>query len=433
MGKFTSWLAHSWDAFTNRDPTYKYRLYGGNASNPDRVILTRGNERSIINAVYNRIAMDVASNTFLHIRKDTNGRYAETVDDGLNQCLTVEANIDQTGRTFIQDLVTSMLDEGYVAAVITKTKDNNPYYTGDYDIKEMRIGKVVEWYPQTVRVRAYNHTTGQKDELTIPKRSVGVIQNPFYMVMNEPNAMAARLVRKLALLDAVDEKTNSSKLDLIIQLPYTIKTEAKRIQVENRKKDIENQLTNSQYGIAYIDASEKIVQLNRSLENNFMEQIKYFQELLFACFGITQSILDGTADEATMLNYYSRTIEPISSAIADEFNRKFLTPNARSRRETIYFFKDPFKLVPVSQIADIADKFTRNEILTSNEIRQILGIRPSSDPAADELRNKNLNKPEGQDMFGLGSGMEGEVEDYDSSMEQLDDIDKQIAELEGML
>lgn len=431
MGKFTSWLAHTWDAFTNRDPT-KYKRYGGNGSNPDRVILTRGNERSIINAVYNRIAMDVASNTFEHARLDHNGRFSEVVDDGLNTCLTLEANIDQTSRAFIQNLVLSMLDEGNICALITTTRDNNPYNIGTYDITSMRIGQIQEWYPQAVRVRAYNHNTGMKDELIVPKRATAIIENPFYIVMNEPNSMAARLLRKLAMLDAVDDKTNSSKLDLIIQLPYTIKTEAKRIQVENRKKEVEDQLTNSKYGIAYIDASEKIVQLNRSLENNYMEQIKYFQELLFSCFGITQGILDGTADEQTMLNYYSRTIEPISSAIADEFKRKFLTKTARTKGETIYFFKDPFKLVPVSQIADIADKFTRNEIFTSNEIRQIIGVKPSKDPAADELRNKNLNRPEG-DSMDLLSATEGPVEDYDSSMEELDDIDKQIAELESML
>lgn len=429
MGKFTSWLSHTWSAFANKDPTPR-RWYGGNGSNPDRVILTRGNERSIINAVYNRIAMDVASNTFQHVKLDSNGRFSDVIDDGLNRCLTLEANIDQTGRAFIQDLVISMLDEGHVAAVIDFTKDESPYTSGSYDIKSMRVGKIVEWYPTGVRVRCYNQLSGQKDELMIPKRSVGIIENPFYVVMNEPNSMAARLLRKLALLDAVDERTNSSKLDLIIQLPYTIKTEAKRIQVENRKKEVEDQLRNSQYGIAYIDASEKIVQLNRSLENNFLEQIKYFQELLYACFGITQGILDGTADEQTMLNYYSRTVEPISSAIADEFKRKFLTKTARTQGQTIYFFKDPFKLVPVSQIAEIADKFTRNEILTSNEIRQILGIKPSKDPNADQLRNKNLNQPEGANSL---LSMAGEEEDYDTSMEQLDDIDKQIAELESIV
>ena len=431
MGKFTSWLAHTWNAFANKDPT-NYRAYSGagSGSNPDRVVITRGNERSIINAVYNRIAMDVASNTFQHVQLDTNQRFHNVINDGLNRCLTVEANIDQTGRSFIQDLVISMLDEGNIAAMIVTTNDPNPYMTGTYDIRSMRVAKIVEWFPTMVRVRAYDERYGQKTEKVVPKRSIAIIENPFYTVMNEPNSLAARIMRKLALLDAVDDRTNSSKLDLIIQLPYTIKTEAKRIQVENRKKEVEDQLTNSKYGIAYIDASEKIVQLNRSLENNFMEQIKYFQELLFACFGITQSIMDGTADETTMLNYYTRTIEPISSAIADEFIRKFLTENARTRGQTIYFYKNPFKLVPVSQIADIADKFTRNEIFTSNEIRQILGVKPSSDPAADELRNKNLNAPDGgSGLLGMQSG----EEDYDTSMEQLDDIDRQIAELEGMI
>ncbi len=424
MGKLTNWLSHTWDAFMNKDPTYIPPRYGA-SRHPDRIILTKGNERSIVNSVYNRIAMDVASNTFEHVRLDDNGRFKEVIDSGLNDCMTIEANIDQTGRAFIQDLVISMLDEGHVVAVPTKT-DINPEMTDGYDIKTLRVGKVVEWYTQQVRVRCYNENTGMKDERIFNKKNVSIIENPYYIVMNEPNSLAYRLMRKMALMDQVDERNNSSKLDLIIQLPYTIKTEAKRKQVEERKAEVENQLTNSPYGIAYIDASEKIVQLNRSLENNFINSIKYFQELLFSCFGVTQSVMDGTADEATMLNYYNRTIEPISSAIADEFKRKFLSKTARSQKQTVYFFKDPFKLVPVSQIADIADKFTRNEVMTSNEIRQIVGMKPSDDPEADILRNKNLNKPD--------NGFEYSNEyNYEESINELDDIDRQISDLEKLL
>lgn len=424
MAKFGERLMHAWNAFMNKDPTV---LHGGGSygSNPDRVVFTKGNERSIINAVYNRIAMDVAENNFQHVQLDENNRYSEMIDDGLNQCLTVEANIDQTGRAFIQDIVMSMLDEGHIAVVPVDT-DEDPNKTGAYDIKTMRVGKIIEWYPRHVGVRLYNDVTGNKQDIVISKKMCAIIENPFYAVMNEPNSLAARLMRKMALLDAVDNRINSSKLDLIIQLPYTIKTEARRVQVENRKKDIEQQLTDSKYGIAYIDASEKIVQLNRSLENNFMAQIQYFQELLFSCFGITQEILNGSANEETMLNYYARTIEPICSAIADEMKRKFLTKTARTKKQTIYFFKDPFKLVPATQIAELADKLTRNEILTSNEIRQIIGIRPSDDPNADILRNKNLNAPEDSYM------QEGEEEDFDESMAELDGIDEQLKSLENM-
>ena len=424
MAKFGERLMHAWNAFMNKDPTI-LRTGGSYGIKPDRVVFTRGNERSIINAVYNRIAMDVAENNFQHVQLDENNRYSEMIDDGLNQCLTVEANIDQTGRAFIQDIVMSMLDEGHIAVVPVDT-DEDPNKTGAYDIKTMRVGKIIEWYPRHVGVRLYNDLTGNKQDIVISKKMCAIIENPFYAVMNEPNSLAARLMRKMALLDAVDNRINSSKLDLIIQLPYTIKTEARRVQVENRKKDIEQQLTDSKYGIAYIDASEKIVQLNRSLENNFMAQIQYFQELLFSCFGITQEILNGSANEETMLNYYARTIEPICSAIADEMKRKFLTKTARTKKQTIYFFKDPFKLVPATQIAELADKLTRNEILTSNEIRQIIGIRPSDDPNADILRNKNLNAPEGSYM------QEGEEEDFDESMAELDGIDEQLNSLENM-
>lgn len=427
MGKFGDRLMHAWNAFMNKDPTV-LPYSGTYGMKPDRVVFTRGNERSIINAVYNRIAMDVAINNFQHVQLDENNRYSETIDDGLNQCLTVEANIDQTGRAFIQDIAMSMLDEGYIAVVPTEA-DEDPNKTGAYDIKSMRVGKIVEWMPRHVRVRLYNDVTGQKEELVYAKKICAIIENPYYAVMNEPNSLAARLMRKLAYLDAVDGKINSSKLDLIIQLPYTIKTEARRIQVENRKKDIEQQLENSKYGVAYIDSSEKIVQLNRSLENNYMAQIQYFQELLFSCFGMTQEILNGSANEETMLNYYARTIEPICSAIADEMKRKFLTKTARTKKQTIYFFKDPFKLVPATQIAELADKLTRNEILTSNEIRQLIGIKPSDDPNADILRNKNM--PAGDEMYAEEGMME--EENLDESMAELDDIDAQLKDLEGML
>lgn len=383
-------LKHAWNTFLNKDPTNYYRNMGmGYSYRPDRPRLTRGNERSIVTSVYNRVAMDAAAINIQHIRLDDNNRFLESVDSSLNRCLSLEANVDQTGRAFIQDIVMSMLDEGCVAIVPVDT-DLDPN-SGSYKIESMRTGKILEWYPKHVRVRVYNEQTGQKEDLTLAKSTVAIIENPLYAVMNEPNSTMQRLVRKLNLLDAVDEQSSSGKLDLIIQLPYVIKTEARRQQAENRRKDIEDQLSGSKYGIAYADGTERITQLNRSVENNLMKQIEYLTSMLYSQLGITQSILDGTADDKTMLNYYNRTIEPILSAIVDDMKRKFLTKTARSQLQSISFFRDPFKLVPVNEISEIADKFTRNEIMSSNEIRQIIGMKPADDPKADELRNKNLS------------------------------------------
>ena len=388
-------LKHAWNAFiNNRDPTASFRDIGGGYSyRPDRPRLTRGNERSIVTSVYNRIALDVAAINVQHCKLDENGRLLEEMDSKLNQCLTLEANIDQTSRAFIQDAVMSMLDEGCVAIVPVETT-LDPKVTQSYDILSMRTAKILEWFPQHVRVRLYNERTGQKEDIKLPKSMVAIVENPLFAVINEPNSTMQRLIRKLSLLDVTDEQTASGKLDLIIQLPYIIKTDARRQQAEQRRKDIEMQLAGSKYGIAYTDGTEKITQLNRSLENNLMKQVEYLTNLLFSQLGITQSILDGTADEKTMLNYYTRTIEPIISAIVDEMKRKFLSKTARSQKQSIMFFRDPFKLVPVNDIAEIADKFTRNEIMSSNEFRQIVGLRPSSDPKADKLINSNLNHPE---------------------------------------
>lgn len=384
-------LKHAWNTFKNKDPTQvNWNIGPSYGYRPDRMRYTRGNERSIVTAVYNRIAMDVAAVNLKHIRLDENDRYKETIDSGLNNCLSVEANLDQTGRAFIQDLVASMLDEGCVAAVPTDA-DDEPEDSGNFKVYTLRTGKILEWYPRYVKVEVYNEQEGQRQQIIIPKSTVPLIENPMYSVMNEPNSIYQRLVRKLTLLDVVDEQTSSGKLDLIIQLPYIIKTEARRVQAEKRRRDIEKQLSEGKYGIAYTDGTERITQLNRPVENNLMKQIEYLTSMFFSQLGITQSILDGTADEKTMLNYYNRTIEPILSAIADEMKRKFLTPTARSQKQTIAYFRDPFKLVPVNDIAEIADKFTRNEIMTSNEIRQVIGMKPSSDPNADVLRNKNLS------------------------------------------
>lgn len=388
---FIDRLQHGWNAFMNRDPTnYRYDYGVSYASRPDRMRFTRGNERSIVTAVYNRIALDVAAINIQHCRLDENGRFISTVDSKLNNCLNLEANIDQTGKSFIQDVVMSMLDEGCVAIVPIDTTFN-PEVTGSYDILTMRTGKILEWRPNTVMVRVYNDRTGNKEELILPKSNIGIIENPLFAVINEPNSTMQRLIRKLNLLDVIDEQSGSGKLDLIIQLPYVIKTEARRQQAEKRRKDIEMQLAGSKYGIAYTDGTERITQLNRSVDNNLMKQIEYLTSMLYSQLGITQSILDGTADEKTMLNYYDRTIAPIMTAIVDEMKRKFLTKTARAQSQSISFFRDPFKLVPVNDIAEIADKFTRNEIMTSNEIRQIVGMKPSDDPKADELINSNLN------------------------------------------
>ena len=395
---FVDRIQRGWNAFRNRDPTEDFRDSGMTYYyRPDRPRFTRGNERSIITSVLNRIALDVSAIDIFHVKLDKNGRFLTTIESGLNNCLTLSANADQTGRAFKQDAVMSMLDEGCVAIVPVDTSID-PNKSDSYQIDTMRVGKIIQWRPQHVQVRLYNEQTGKKEELWLPKRAVAIIENPLYAVMNEPNSTMQRLIKKLALLDVTDEQTASGKLDLIIQLPYVIKTEARRQQAESRRKDIEMQLAGSKYGIAYTDGTERITQLNRSVENNLMKQVEYLTNQLYSQLGITQAILDGTADEKTMLNYYSRTIEPIISAIVDEMKRKFLTKTARTQRQSIQFFRDPFKLVPVGDIAEIADKFTRNEIMTSNEIRQIVGMRPSDDPKADELRNSNISQQKDDPM-----------------------------------
>lgn len=386
-------LQHAWNAFVYNDNAYvdPQNLGGLSTYKPDRVHFSRGVERSIVTSVYNRLALDVSSIAIKHVRLDENGRFKEEVDSGLQNCLNVEANIDQTGRAFLQDVVMSMLDEGCVAIVPVDTTID-PAKSGSYEINTMRTGKILEWYPAHVRVRVYNDKRGIHEEIVLPKSAVAIIENPLYAVINEPNSTMQRLIRKLNLLDVVDEQTSSGKLDLIIQLPYVIKSEARRKQAEERRKDIEMQLSGSKYGIAYTDGTERITQLNRPAENNLMKQVEYLTSMLYSQLGLTQSIMDGSADDKTMLNYYNRTVEPILAAITDEIKRKFLTKTARSQKQTIMYFRDPFKLTPVLDLAEIADKFTRNEIMTSNEIRQIVGMKPADDPSADELRNKNLNQ-----------------------------------------
>ena len=389
-------LQHSWNAFLGRDGPYMdYRNYGeAYYTRPDRVKFSRGNERSIINAVYNRIAMDAATINIRHVDTDEDGRYKKDHNDGLNICLSLSANKDQTARAFIQDVVMSMLDEGCVSIIPVDTTAN--IRTGAFDIKSMRVGKITTWYPNDVRVKVYNDQIGHDEEITLPKESVSIIENPFYSVMNEPSSTAARLIRKLNLLDTIDEQNSSGKLDMIIQLPYIIKTPARRQQAENRRKDIELQLSTSKYGIAYTDGTEKITQLNRSIDNNMIEQVEFFTNMLYSQLGITQDILNGTADEKVMQNYYTRTIEPIVSAITDEMKRKFLTKTARSQGQSIMFFRDPFKLMPITDFAELADKLTRNCIATSNEIRQAIGMKPMNDPQADQLINNNLSQPKEQ-------------------------------------
>ena len=385
-------MKHAWNVFTANEfvkprwdigPSYHYR--------PDRPIFSRGNERSIITSVYNRIALDVAAITIQHVRLDDESRFTSVMNTSLNSCLSLEANLDQTGRAFIQDIVQSMLDEGCVAIVPVDTDDDPE--EGSWKIETMRTGKILEWYPQYVKVRVYNEQTGKKEDVLVPKRTVAIVENPFYAVMNEPNSTMQRLIRKLNILDAIDEQSGSGKLNLIIQLPYVIKTEARRQQAEKRRKDIEEQLSGSKYGVAYTDGTERVVQLNRPVDNNLMSQIEYLTSMLYSQLGLTQSIMDGSADDKTMLNYLTRTVEPILSAIVDEMKRKFLSKTARSQKQSILFFRDPFKLVPVGEIAEIADKMTRNEIMTSNEIRQKIGMTPSKDPNADKLRNSNLSAP----------------------------------------
>lgn len=387
---FITRFKHAWNAFMNRDPTrYDYEYGSGYSIRPDRVHLRGGNERTIVNSIITRIAIDAASTTIQHVRLDENGRFLEVIDSGLNNCLNVRANIDQTGRSFLQDTVQSMCDEGCVAVVPVDT-DVNPAKTDSYEIRSMRVGKIVQWYPNDIRVRLYNDRTGEKQEITVPKRTTAIIENPFYSIMNEPNSTMRRLNRKLSLLDITDEQTASGKLDLIIQLPYLVKSEARKKQANERRKEIEEQLTGSRYGIAYTDGTEHITQLNRSIENNLMNQVDYLTSMLYSQLGLTKGVLEGTASEEELTNYYNRTIEPIVSTIVNEFNTKFLTKTARTQKQTIYYFRDPFRLVPVAKLAEIADKFTRNEIMSSNEFRQIIGMKASEDPRADELRNKNM-------------------------------------------
>lgn len=439
---FFTRLKSGWNAFLAREPTreyiydHPYRNIGTSFTyRPDRVRFSRGNERSIVTSVFNQIAMDVAAVDIKHCRLDKNGRYVEDMKSGLNECLGLEANIDQTGRAFIQDVVMSMLDEGAVAIVAVDTSVD-PRLSNSYDILSLRTGKIVEWFPAHVKVKVYNERTGQKEDITLPKRQVAIIENPLYAVINEPNSTMQRLIRKLNLLDAIDEQSGSGKLDLIIQLPYTIKSELRQQQADKRRKDIEEQLKGP-FGIAYIDATERITQLNRPVENNLMKQIEYLTSQFYGQLGITQAVMDGTADERTMLNYNNRTIEPILSAIVDAMRRVFLTKTARSQGQTITFFRNPFKLVAVADIANMADTFTRNEILSSNEFRQILGFKPSDDPKADQLVNSNIAQPADAGMMPMEEDMvdeTGEVveEPVVESEVETDIFNTPVSELSGL-
>ena len=428
-------LKRAWNAFLNNDRTYSYRDIGASSSiRPDRSRLTRGNERSIVTAVYNRIAIDCASIDMRHVYLDANKRYKGDVKSKLNTCLTVSANVDQTGRAFMLDIVMSLLDEGNVAIVPIDT-EADPNVVDSFDVESLRTGRVVEWYPRDVKVNVYNDRTGQREDVIFSKKAVAIVENPFYAIMNEYNSTMQRLIRKLNLLDAIDEQSGSGKLDMIIQLPYVIKTEARKKQAEERRRSIEEQLMGSKYGIAYTDGSEKVTQLNRPVENNLMKQIEYLTSMVYSQLGITQTVLDGTADEKTMLNYNSRTVEPILSAIRDAMYRTFLTKTARTQGQSIMFFRDPFKLVSVSDLAEISDKMTRNEIMAPNEIRQIIGIAPSNDPAADELKNRNIRKgnesptpiDSTQNLSVLSPG------EYDAAMSNYDQLNKQLDEVEASL
>lgn len=430
----------AWNIFMNRDPTsYQAASYFGSSYGyrPDRIRMTRGHERSIVTAICNRIALDVSAISLVHARVDENGHFLEYIDDTLHQCLTVEANLDQTGRALRQDIVMSMLDEGCVAVVPVEA-DFDPDENSSYKIYSLRTGKILEWMPQHVRVRLYDERTGRFEEVVVAKKYTAIIENPLFAVMNEPNSTMQRLIRKLNILDAIDEQSGSGKLDLIIQLPYVIKSQARKEQAEQRRRDIEQQLSGSKYGIAYTDGTEHITQLNRGVENNLMSQIEYLTKMLYSQLGITESVMDGTANEETMLNYHNRTVEPILAAIADEMTRTFLTKTARTQRQAISFFRDPFKIAPVSQIAEIADKFTRNEIMTKNEFRSIIGMRPSDDPRADELRNSNINQSEADQAL-LDNQVENQngqsmtPEEYETALADLDDLDAQLDDLEKEL
>ena len=430
----------AWNIFMNRDPTsYQAASYFGSSYGyrPDRIRMTRGHERSIVTAICNRIALDVSAISLVHARVDENGHFLEYIDDTLHQCLTVEANLDQTGRALRQDIVMSMLDEGCVAVVPVEA-DFDPDENSSYKIYSLRTGKILEWMPQHVRVRLYDERTGRFEEVVVAKKYTAIIENPLFAVMNEPNSTMQRLIRKLNILDAIDEQSGSGKLDLIIQLPYVIKSQARKEQAEQRRRDIEQQLSGSKYGIAYTDGTEHITQLNRGVENNLMSQIEYLTKMLYSQLGITESVMDGTANEETMLNYHNRTVEPILSAIADEMTRTFLTKTARTQNQAISFFRDPFKLAPVSQIAEIADKFTRNEIMTKNEFRSIIGMRPSDDPRADELRNSNINQADAdsallEDVAETQNGEFMTQEEYEAALADLDDLDAQLDDLEKEL
>lgn len=425
-------LKRAWNVFLNRDPTVYQKNYysSGSSYRPDVVRFTRGNERSIVTSVYNRIAIDASVVNIVHARLDDNDRFLEEIDDPLNNCLTLEANKDQTARAFRQDIFEVMMDKGVVAIVPVDLSDN-PNTTGSHDILTMRAGEIVEWFPDKVRINVYNDITGRKEEVILDKSKVGIVQNPLYAVMNEPNSTLQRLIRKLNMLDVVDEQSSSGKLDLIIQLPYIIKTEARRQQAEQRRKDIEMQLSGSKYGIAYTDGTEHITQLNRSVENNLLKQVEYLQTMLYSQLGITTSVMDGTADEKTMLNYHNRTIEPMVSAVVDEMKRKFLTKTARSQKQSILMFRDPFKLVPVGEIAEMADTLTRNEIMTSNEFRQIVGMKPADDPRADKLLNKNISQPNGgaETEASTGGDSMGQSDSDGIVNDLLDNIETQINDI----
>lgn len=404
---FGSRLKHAWNAFFNRDPTINYRY--NYSYRPDRKKYSNGKERTIIASIYNRLALDASSIDIFHVKTDDEGRYNTIINSGLNKCLNFEANLDQTGRSFKQDIVESLLDEGVIAIVPTDTT-LDPKITKSYDILKLRTGKILEWYPDKIKVRVYDEESGKKQEIILPKSMVAIVENPFYSVMNEHNSTLQRLIRKLNLLDIIDEQQGSTKLNMIIQLPYLVKNPSRRKQAEDRRNEIEDQLVNSKYGIAYSDGTEKIIQLNRSLDNNLMNQIEYLTKMLFSQLGLTEEILNGTASDSVMTNYFSRTIEPIMSEIVSEMKRKFLSKTAVSQNQSIMYFRDPFKLISVEKFAELADKLTRNEIMTSNEIRQKIGLKPSSDPKADQLINSNISQPSDRVDSNENTYTEGEIQ-----------------------
>lgn len=426
-------LKHGWNAFMNPVESFKYDYGRASYINPNRVRMTTGNERSIVMPVYNRIALDVSALDLKHVRMDElNERFKEVVDDGLNRCLSLYPNKDQISNSFIQDVVLSLFDEGAVAIVPTDTTIN-PKQSEGFDIESMRVAKIIQWHPDHVKVKIYNDKIGDKQEIMLPKSVVAIVENPFYVVMNEPNSVAKRLIRKLNILDVIDEQSGSGKLDMIIQLPGVIKSEARRKAANDRRQDITDQLANSKYGIAYIDGTEKITQLNRSIENNLLNQITFLTSMLYSQLGITEEVLKGTADPQTMLNYYNNTVVPVITAIVKSMQCKFISKNARTRHHSIMYFKDPFKNTPVDKIAELTDKFTRNEVASSNEMRSVIGWRPVDDPRADELRNKNLNAEAGYNPI-MSNGAEGSTEEGGSSGGLPGDIGKlKLSELRKMV